>query len=126
VKLELFKKVCDLADRKNQLDKIIDWQGGSEAYLSGLKEEIKEVEQELKTERLCFLEDELADVLWDYVNLITCLKEENNVSMERVFSRCIKKYGQRLKGIDDGVSWAEVKANQKKELDMEHKNSISR
>lgn len=90
----------------------------SEEFLTGLKDEIKEVEEELRKNRRLHLEDELGDILWDYLHLIHSLEDEERISVENVISRCEKKYGERVKAKDEPGAWTKIKEKQKKELEQ--------
>ena len=45
-------------------------------YVKAMKNEIKEMEEELKLHNTVYLEDECGDILWDYLNIIYTLKKE--------------------------------------------------
>lgn len=56
--------------------------------------------EEIPKSRQCYLEDELGDVLWDYLNILTALEKEQ--------------------GIESGKRWADIKAQQKAALAIEN------
>ena len=88
-------------------------------YIRGLIEEINEVEQEIKTGDKKRLESELADVLWDYLNLLSILEKQGLISdSQSVFSGAAKKYQERLPAMLNGsqTEWDIIKEKQKKEL----------
>jgi NTP pyrophosphatase (non-canonical NTP hydrolase) len=97
-------------------------------YTNGLIDEVKEVEQEVKDSNAVYLEDELGDILWDYMNLLHVLHQDGKIdSIESVFQRSLKKYGQRIDAIDiDGnidlkvSNWDIIKKQQKNENKEEH------
>lgn len=108
--------LLNIARRKAKIDESSDWCNGAETYLVEIRKELVEVEQELDSGRLCNLEYELGDVLWDYLNLLVALEKEQGINTESVFLRASKKYEQRVSGIENGLSWQEIKARQKQEL----------
>lgn len=81
--------------------------------------EIEEVREELDSGRQCYLEDELGDVLWDYLNLLYNLEDEGKISLISVFKRASKKYDERIATIANGGSWASIKEKQKARLAKE-------
>jgi len=117
---EVFNKLLAVVKRKNLIDKTIEWSGGSSTYLSELKNELIEVEEELPLNRICYLEDELADVLWDYLNVLKCLEEEKGISTCSVFNRAYVKYNERITAIENNISWEDIKKTQKNKLSKEH------
>lgn len=111
-----FEELKKLVKRKKRLDAGSSWSEGSSTYVNELKKEVDEVIEEIPQNRLDYLEDELCDVLWDYMNLISCLEEEQGVSLERVIERAVSKYTERLDAIDEGMPWKEIKEIQKKRM----------
>ncbi len=99
--------------RKNEIDLGSNWSNGSETYFNELKGELDEVAEELESGRQCYLEDELGDVLWDYLNLLVSLEQEGRISVSQVLERADKKYHERISGIEQGNSWQQVKEIQK-------------
>lgn len=82
--------------------------------------ELEEVKQEIKQNNSVYLEDELADVFWCYMRLLTSLEREKYISIEKVFERGEQKYRERTKAIENNISWDEIKIKQKKERKQEH------
>ena len=109
----------DLVKNKHLIDKENTWSEGSETYFGELKKEIDEVEDELVFDRPCYLEDELGDVFWDYLNLLYNLEQEGKIKVENVFERSLLKFNERLSGIDNGSSWDAIKQMQKLRLAKE-------
>ncbi|WP_114140700.1 MazG nucleotide pyrophosphohydrolase domain-containing protein, partial [Vibrio cholerae] len=99
------------------------WYLGSSTYLAEIKQEVDEVVEEIPKNRLCYLEDELGDVLWDYLNTILSLEKEAGVKIESVVQRACRKYEERVSAIENGISWDEVKLKQKKELEQEQSSA---
>ncbi len=117
-------KLIDIARRKAIIDNSNDWSTGSSTYLSEIIKEIEEVKEELNHNRLCFLEDELADVLWDYINILLNLETERDVNIGSVIDRACNKYDERIYGLENGISWDEIKSKQKIELKKENAINI--
>lgn len=111
-----FESLIEIARRKNRVDQSGDWSNGSTTYLDEVRKELHEVEEEIRRQRLCYLEDELADVLWDYLNAVVCLEQEQGVSLDRVLSRGVGKYAERVSAIESGEAWSSVKTRQKRRL----------
>ncbi|KEI71080.1 MazG nucleotide pyrophosphohydrolase domain-containing protein [Endozoicomonas elysicola] len=109
-------KLLDVVRQKNLIDQDSEWSNGSETYFREIRLELDEVQEELDSDRNCYLEDELGDVFWDYLNLLLALEQEGKISLSRVFERSLAKYSERIEGIQQGVSWSEVKQKQKQRL----------
>ncbi|HFG2029839.1 TPA: MazG nucleotide pyrophosphohydrolase domain-containing protein [Vibrio cholerae] len=116
-------KSLEIAKRKSEFDKSNSWYLGSSTYLAEIKKEVDEVVEEIPKNRLCYLEDELGDVLWDYLNAILSLEKEAGVKIESVVQRACRKYGERVSAIENSISWGEVKLKQKKELEHEQSSA---
>ncbi|ELB2920161.1 nucleotide pyrophosphohydrolase [Vibrio parahaemolyticus] len=115
----LLGELQKIAALKSQRDLKGSWFKGSSTYLDALVEEISEVKEELVSGRQCFLEDELGDLLWDFVCLIEHLELEGKVDKERVFQRSVDKYAERVTNRSPGETWEDVKLRQKLELKKE-------
>ncbi|MGF1780475.1 MazG nucleotide pyrophosphohydrolase domain-containing protein [Vibrio fluvialis] len=96
-----------IAQRKSDIDQSSDWFQGAQTYLHEIQSELQEVEEEL------------GDVLWDYLNLLLALEKESEIKLESVIARACKKYEQRISAIEQGIRWDEVKAQQKVALQTE-------
>ncbi|PID87696.1 nucleotide pyrophosphohydrolase [Candidatus Gracilibacteria bacterium] len=123
----MLNKLLEIVKEKNKIDQNQEWYTGAKIYLDGLKDEVIEVEEELKENNSVYLEDELGDILWDLLNLIEGLKKEGKIGgLEDVLKRAEKKYYERISGIDkvNGLKkkskWSEIKKKQKQELKEEH------
>lgn len=110
-----------IAKRKNKYDINNPWSNGSKTYLDEIKKEIDEVSEELNNKRNCYLEEELGDVLWDYLNIIINLEKERNISLNSIIDRTCKKYEERISGIEKGIEWDKIKNEQKMKLIEEQK-----
>lgn len=60
--------------------------------------------------------DELGDILWDYLNVLTALEKEQGIDARAVLTRTCQKYEERVSGIESGKTWS----------DLKEKNSISK
>jgi NTP pyrophosphatase (non-canonical NTP hydrolase) len=90
-------------------------------YLSWLPEEIAEVQQEVRPDNQIYLENELSDVLRDYLNILYTLEQEWLISSYvNVFDTAYKKYEERVHDKMKGIGREETKARQKKRLIQHH------
>lgn len=108
-----------VAQEKAKRDLAGTWFKGSETYLDALSDEIVEVRAELDSNRQCFLEDELGDLLWDFVCLIEHLELEGKINKKQVFKRALKKYSERVTFRAEDETWESIKKKQKVELQQE-------
>lgn len=122
--LHKFSEILTLVHDKAVIDESENWCKGSSTYFDEIKKELDEVHEELIKNRNVYLEDELGDVLWDYLNLLKNLEKEGKIELENVFERCNKKYSERLIGRKNGELWNDIKKKQKEELEKEQKNII--
>jgi NTP pyrophosphatase (non-canonical NTP hydrolase) len=92
-----------------------------ETYIQGMLNEVTEVQQELISDNHIYLEDELGDMLWDYMNLLyTCQQDGKIGSRQDVFQRSMAKYNERVSDKIAGVERNDTKARQKARRKMEH------
>lgn len=122
---ELMENLQSLAEIKAQRDLKGSWYKDIHTYLDSLLDEIKEVKDELKLDRQCFLEDELADLLWNISCILEHLDIEGRVDKENVFKRAHFKYEKRVKNRAGVDSWESVKEQQKIELEIENKQKTN-
>lgn len=115
-----FYTLLNIAKRKSLIDQQSSWSGGSEIYLNEIKKEIDEVIEETTKGRGCYLEDELGDVLWDYLNALVAFEKEKGINPLSVLERACRKYEERVGGLESGESWDEVKERQSQRLQSEH------
>ena len=118
-----FDELLSIARRKASFDENRAWSNGSETYLAALKNEVDEVIEEIPKSRQCYLEDELGDVLWDYLNILTALEKEVGIDTTAVLKRACRKYEERVSGIESGKAWSEMKEKQKIDLAIEHESN---
>ncbi|EKO3768987.1 nucleotide pyrophosphohydrolase [Vibrio metschnikovii] len=112
-------KLIEISKRKSNFDENNSWYQGSSTYLVEIKKEVDEVIEEIPKDRLCYLEDELADVLWDYLNAVLSLEKEKGINLDSIIERACRKYDERVTAIESRISWDEVKEKQKSELARE-------
>lgn len=119
-----FHKLQKIVKRKAALDQGNAWSNGSSTYLEKIKKEVDEVIEEIPKQRNCYLEDELADVLWDYLNVLEALKLERGIDSVAVLARACDKYEERISGLELGKRWSDIKQVQKAKLDKEQSDSV--
>ncbi|EJE4165225.1 nucleotide pyrophosphohydrolase [Vibrio parahaemolyticus] len=118
--MKKFDELYAIATRKSQYDQTNTWFKGVETYLDAIGKEVDEVREEISEDRFCYLEDELGDVLWNYLNVLKALEREKGIDLQRVLQRACTKYDQRVSAIESGRCWDEVKQQQKQTLYAEH------
>nr|WP_321273982.1 MazG nucleotide pyrophosphohydrolase domain-containing protein [uncultured Vibrio sp.] len=111
-----FDELLSIATRKSEFDLTNTWFKGVETYLVAIDKEVEEVREEIAEDRLCYLEDELGDVLWNYLNVLKALEREKGIDPKKVLDRACNKYEQRVSAIESGSSWETVKSKQKEAL----------
>ena len=95
------------------------------SYITSLKEELNETVDEIKKDNSIYLEDELWDIFWTYINLLYTLEEEWYINTPQVFDRAYKKYNERVDAIKNWIPWEEIKEKQKEKLEKEHYNTYN-
>lgn len=108
-----------LARAKYEIDQRGSCSNGSETYIRALKNQIEGIIEELPKNRVSHLEDELGDLIWDYLNMLVCLESEKNICLESLFRRACQKYDERVSGVQSGHKWDEIKQKQKEKLALE-------
>jgi len=116
-----FETLLLIARRKAVIDADSKWSEGARTYLGEMNNEITEVCAELSSGRQCYLEDELGDVLWDYLNALAALEKSHGISVEKVLQRACRKYEERISGIENGRLWKEIKLHQKQAIAEEQR-----
>lgn len=98
-------------------------------YLHGMQEEIEEVRAEIKIDNKIFLQDELADIAWDYACLLAQLEQAGYIdNAETVLQHGLAKYSERASAFleSDSGQWEATKAKQKAVLQERHEALYSR
>lgn len=118
----MFKKIYSIIKKKHLLPHDT-WKDTPETYLDKIEEEIKEVREELKKwANIVYLEDEIGDIFWDYLNIVWLLDKDKKIKKKRVFKKCEAKFKERVDAMaHKGMSWWEIKTLQKKRLAKTHK-----
>jgi len=127
----ILEKLFEITEKKFSLnreiwEKVFPWRNIEkwlkwETYLDSIEDEVIEVKSELRLQNRVYLEDELWDILWTYVNMLYCFEKEWYISKDKVLKKCFKKYSERTMWMENHISWEEIKEKQKKELESEHK-----
>jgi NTP pyrophosphatase (non-canonical NTP hydrolase) len=92
-------------------------------YLSGLQDEVEEVQPEVRQDNSIYLEDELSDIAWDYACLLAQLERCGYIeSVEAVLAHGFEKYSERTPAFLEGdqTLWNDIKAKQKASLKTRH------
>ena len=98
-----------------------------EFYLQWLQDEIVEVQEEIKPDNHVYLEDELGDIMRDFMNVLFYLKHEGKIhSVHNVFEKSLQKYTERMNDQHTAQKSGEVdarkttKERQKQRLRKQH------
>lgn len=118
--MDKFVKLLNLAKRKSDFDEDNDWYQGSGTYIASIQREIDELIEEIPNNRRCYLEEEIGDVLWNYLNIMLALEKEGKIDLISALSRTVQKYHERMEGIEAGKNWKDIKAQQKLVLAEEY------
>lgn len=113
------KKLYQLVEQKYRIDQKSDNYSGSQRYIQGILDEVKEVKKEIQKQNHIYLEDELGDILWDYLNVLKNLEAEGKIQANKVLKRAQEKYTQRINAINNNISWKTIKEKQKEKLKQE-------
>ena len=91
------------------------------SYFREIFQELKEAQEESYDNNSVYLEDELGDVLWDWMCLVHWLENEGKVSsLDAVVQRAYTKFTERVIAQRNGVLWEDTKKVQKQRLADEH------
>lgn len=122
--MQPFIRLLELARAKQVFDQNNSWANGSANYLDGITDELSEAREAYAQSRNCYLEDELGDILWNYLNAVLAIEAEKGIVLESVLERSVKKYSERLHAITHGGSWAQIKQQQKAALAQEYQQDV--
>jgi NTP pyrophosphatase (non-canonical NTP hydrolase) len=118
MKTEKLNEILKIVEHKVTMD--LEWRSGSdpsvESAFNWLIDEIEEAKEELVAKKKVYLEDELWDVVWTILRIIELLDRDESVDKSRIFDRVIKKYSERVYGLDEWKKWNDIKKIQKTEL----------
>lgn len=129
-----FEKIIKLSDsrieefekNKQEHELFYKW---PETYVEAVKIEGQEAFDEIRKDNSVHLEDELWDIFWTYACLLQSLEKRWYIeSVENVFKRCDKKFGERIPFVRENTydwAWEVIKKKQKKELKEEHEEKYN-
>ena len=124
MKTEKLNEILKIVEHKVTMD--LEGRSGSDATVESafdwLIDEIEEAKEELVAKKKVYLEDELWDVVWTILRIIELLDRDESVDKSRIFDRVIKKYSERVYGLDEWKKWNDIKKVQKAELLEEQTN----
>jgi NTP pyrophosphatase (non-canonical NTP hydrolase) len=124
--MEKFRDILDIAHENIRNNPSLQGRPSEDValqYLSGLKDEVEEVLDEVKENNRIHLEDELSDIAWDYACVLAQLEQAGYIeSAEAVVAHGLTKYSQRAPAFLEATEelWEAVKAKQKAELKQRH------
>ncbi|MCC8255818.1 MazG nucleotide pyrophosphohydrolase domain-containing protein [Vibrio campbellii] len=119
----LLGELESIAEAKSKRDLEGTWFKGSDTYLQAMIDEVQEVRAEIITNRQCFIEDELGDLLWNFVCVLQHLELENKIDKRKVYQRVVQKYRDRVTERLPNETWEDVKKRQKSALLQEAKKN---
>ena len=98
--------------------------------LEWLINEVQEVSDELKVNNQVYLQDELWDIFWNYINFLTLLESQWYISdTKTVLQQSYDKFHERTYAViektnkqSSDIARDEVKSMQKKRLQDQHNN----
>ncbi len=133
---KIIKKILELSDYNIKNNTFAIRQNAGKKYLIETIEEIKEALIEYKENNKIYLEDELGDIFWDWLQAVKIAERDGLIkNADNVFQHLLEKYTERLEILDtneyqkekikydnDHISqeWINVKNKQKAELKRKH------
>ena len=105
--------LISLVERKNQIDQNATWSNGSSTYQEEIKNELEEVQAEIGQNRVPALEEELGDVLWDYLNWCVVWKRKSRFPSIQCYD-APSKYRERIDAIESGGTWKRLRLNKRR------------
>ena len=121
-----FYKILEVA-RHNMLNNPSITEAGTEEvglrYLQGIIDETDEVRPELKRDNRVYLTDELGDIAWDYLTLLSIMEQCGWIeSVDAVFAHAYEKYSERAPAFTEveNSHWNKIKRMQKERLKERH------
>jgi NTP pyrophosphatase (non-canonical NTP hydrolase) len=120
-----------LTQQKQERQKNITWLSfwDPQHRLQGLINEVQEVSDELRLNNQVYLEDELWDIFWNYMNFLTLLESKGYItSTDTVLQQSYTKFQERTSAVinktdklSSDIARDEVKKLQKEQLEQKHK-----
>lgn len=92
-------------------------------YLNFLRDEVREVEHEIRPNNTIHLVDELSDIAWVYAVLLEHLESRGYIdSVDDVWEHAEMKFKERLPGCfeDSPELWEQIKNKQKEDIRVRH------
>lgn len=120
----MYNKVKELSNKRIKyfIKNKIPFYKWNQTYIDWIKDELQEVEDEIKENNSVYLEDELWDLFWDYLCLLHSLENEWKISsVEKVFERSYEKFSERIwVNWTEWQNWDKIKKAQKQKREKEH------
>ena len=121
---DLFAKLLVLAQKRIKyfVSSKDAWYQGSKWFWEEIQKELQEAQDEYEAGNSVCLEDELGDVLRDYLCLLYSLEAEGKIqNTKNVLARAYDKFSQRVdsKTWADKGDWKQIKQKQKQKLQDE-------
>lgn len=101
---QFIEKYITLIKDKQQRQKNISWLtfGDPKQWLQALIDEVQEVDDELELDNKIYLEDELWDIFWNYMNFLVLLKFQWYIwSPEDILKQSYQKFYERTSAVLD-------------------------
>ena len=101
---QFIKQYITLIKDKQQRQKNISWLtfGDPKQWLQALIDEVQEVDDELELDNKIYLEDELWDIFWNYMNFLVLLKFQWYIwSPEDILKQSYQKFYERTSAVLD-------------------------
>jgi NTP pyrophosphatase (non-canonical NTP hydrolase) len=122
-----------LTKQKQERQKDISWLNfwDPQHRLEWLINEVQEVSDELRPNNQIYLQDELWDIFWNYMNFLTLLESQWYISdINTVLQQSFEKFSERTHAVLDkkdksssDLARDEIKKIQKERLKAEHNKS---
>ena len=128
----LIEQYITLTKQKQERQKNIIWLDfwNPQHRLEGLINEVQEVSDELKPNNKVYLQDELWDIFWNYMNFLTLLESQWYISdINTIFQKSFEKFQERTLAVIDKTDKKssddardKIKKIQKERLTQQHNN----
>lgn len=124
--MEKFRELLDIARENIKKNPSLQGRSVDEValqYLTGLRDEVEEVREEIKENNSVFLVDELSDIAWDYACVLAQLESQGYIeNAEAVIAHGLVKYTERAPAFLENSEkpWDAIKKIQKERLLKQH------
>ncbi len=130
--LQSIEVLLNLGDKNLQKNPWVQREDITDVYFNELPGEIEEAKAEHKKNNAVYLEDELGDILWDYIMLLKTLQRDGYIrDINNVFTHAVEKYEERYDFLDMSVGdegyegyWERIKEKQKARLKEKHETYL--